>query len=44
LSEDDALYLAGVEPGTVNDLGFRIRLAAEFNDDRLLAETRGRHL
>jgi hypothetical protein len=39
LSEEAALDLAGVEPGTVDDLGFRIRLAAEFNERRLLAES-----
>jgi len=39
LSEVAALDLAGVEPGTVDDLGFRIRLATEFNEGRLAAES-----
>jgi hypothetical protein len=39
LSEEAALDLAGVRPGTVNDLGFRERLAEEFNAGRLQAES-----
>ena len=39
LSEEAALDLAGVRPGTVNDLGFRERLAEEFNAERLRAES-----
>lgn len=39
LSEEAALDLAGVRPGTVNDLGFRERLADEFNAERLRAES-----
>lgn len=39
LSEEAALDLAGVEPGLVDDLGFRIRLAIEFNEERLAAAT-----
>jgi hypothetical protein len=39
LSEEAALDLAGVEPGLVDDRGFRIRLAIEFNEDRLAAES-----
>jgi hypothetical protein len=39
LSEEAAMELAGVEPGLVEDLGFRIRLAFEFNQDRLLADS-----
>jgi hypothetical protein len=39
LGEEAALDLAGVRPGTVNDLGFRERLAAEFNAERLRAES-----
>ena len=39
LSEEAAMDLSGVEPGTVDDLGFRERLAEEFNERRLGAES-----
>lgn len=39
LSEEAALDLAGVKPGLVNDVGFRMRLTEEFDSGTLTAES-----